>query len=728
MRLHSFPLANRAEWFAPILILVTLVGGGGSVNFPAAAAATLAQAAAPEEIGLADYPFPGSRKAPSLEGGTGWINSAGPIDLADLRGKFVVLDFWTYCCINCMHVLPELKKLEQAFPKNVVVIGVHSAKFFTETDSKNIAEAVQRYEIEHPVVNDANHRIWDRYGATSWPTFGVIDPLGNVVARHSGELLFEDMRRFFIKHLPYYRAQGLLNETRLRFDLEAYTARRTALRFPGKILADAAGDRLFIADSNHNRIVITTLDGRLREVIGAGAIGRQNGGYAQATFNHPQGMALRDETLYVADTGNHLLRKVDLRAKQVKTIAGVAELVRTAQGGKVTIRVGSQPQAARFGGPPRGTALSSPWALWIHGTDLYIAMAGPHQIWKMPLDERRIGPYAGNGTEDIVDGPLLPNQTYAAGFASFAQPSGLASDGQWLYVADSEGSSIRAVPFDPRQRVRTVLGTSDLPEARLFTFGDVDGPIDAPPQGRAWLQHALGVVYGDGKLFVADTYNNKIKVIDLKQKTCRTLVGSGQPGATDEPAAFDEPAGLSLAASRLYVADTNNHLIRVVDLGQNNRVSTLRIEGLEPPEPRQETVDAKAAFANATESAAEPATVKPADGRIRLAVNITLPDGYKINPQAPMGYLVEAATPTGPVDRSALGSTARLKQPAAQFEIPLAVTADSGEDTLSVALTYFYCREGAEGVCKVGSVRWTVPVKLSSTAESSAVPLDVQVQ
>src|SRR5262249_48683748 len=158
----------------------------------------------------------------------------------------------------------------------------------------------------------------------------------------------------------------------------------------------------------------------------------------------------------------------------------------------------------RWAGKPAKTALNSPWALWIHDKDLYIAMAGPHQIWKMPLDETEIGPYAGNGREDIVDGPLLPRTPYEEGFCSFAQPSGLPSDGKWLYVADSEGSSIRAVPFTPTQQVQTVIGTANRSANRLFTFGDIDGA-----NGDVRLQHALDVALVDGQLYVADTYNSK---------------------------------------------------------------------------------------------------------------------------------------------------------------------------------------------------------------------------
>jgi sugar lactone lactonase YvrE len=523
-----------------------------------------------------EHPFPRRSPAPALEGGVGWINAAGPVDLKDLRGKFVLLDFWTYCCINCIHVLPELKKLEQAYPNELVVIGVHSAKFEGEQDSQNITDAVLRYEIEHPVVNDANHKIWNRYGVNSWPSFRIIDPEGNLIAGDSGEIKFEIFDRFFKSALPYYRERKLLDLRPIKFDLERDKVAKTPLRFPGKVLADEAGKRLFIADSNHNRIVIASLDGQLLDTIGSGAIGRKDGGYADAQFDHPQGMALHGQNLYVADTENHLLRKVDLRAKQVSTIAGVGEQGRNAWPGlpeDAPLAAFNVKLPERFVGPPKTTALNSPWALYVHGQDLYIAMAGPHQIWKMPLDESEIGPYAGNGREDIRDGALLPPVPYERGFSSFAQPSGLAGDKDWLYVADSEGSAIRAVPFDPTKEVQTIVGTI----GSLFTFGDVDGGSD-----EARLQHALGVVHHEGMLYVADTYNNKVKTIDLATRTTRTLVGTGKPGSTDSPASFDEPAGISYAAGRLYIADTNNHLIRTIDL-KTKQVATLTISGLQPP-------------------------------------------------------------------------------------------------------------------------------------------------
>ncbi|NIL98840.1 MAG: redoxin domain-containing protein [Planctomycetales bacterium] len=566
-----------------------------------------------EEAG--DHPFPRRVDAPSLEGGAGWINTAAPLSLRGLRGKFVLLDFWTYCCINCLHVLPELKKLEHAYPNQLVVIGVHSAKFDTEKLSENIRQAVLRYEIEHPVVNDSEMLIWRRFGISGWPALRVIDPEGKLIAAHGGEIDFESLDRFFRMAIPFYKRKGLLDETPLEFELESHRQVPSPLRYPGKLLADAPTDRLYIADSGHHRIVVTDLAGKWIDTIGTGQAGREDGSYEEATFCHPQGLALLGQTLYVCDTQNHLIRKIDLATRQVRTVAGTGQQNRGIWPGMDQLDL-RQPLdeskfPSRWASPPRKIPLGSPWAVHVHDGHLYIAMAGPHQIWRMSLDEKWIEVYAGNGREDIVDGrrvPAVPPRLDRSGFdstySSFAQPSGLASDGQWLFVADTEGSSIRAVPLDPRQAVETIIGTSELPGSRLFIFGDRDGKGLLQTAGAAFnfrarpadategplLQHAIGIAYRDGQLYVADTYNNKIKQIDLKDRSCRTIAGTGEAGADDGEPTFDEPAGLSIAGKRLFVADTNNHLIRTVDLEGNFTVATLSMVGLaEPGRPRGES-------------------------------------------------------------------------------------------------------------------------------------------
>jgi thiol-disulfide isomerase/thioredoxin len=675
-----------------------------------------------------DFPFPHRIKSPSLDGGVGWINTAGPIDIKDLKGKFVVLDFWTYCCINCIQTLPELHKLEKAYPKNVVVIGVHSAKFDTEKDTKNIEEAVLRYEIEHPVVNDANMVLFRKFGASGWPAIRIIDPEGYFIGGEGGEVPFEAFDAFFKKAIPVYEKRGSLDETPLHFDLLAHKAAKTPLRFPGKVLADEKGNRLFITDSNHNRIVVTDLNGKLIETIGAGAIGKADGDFATATFDHPQGSAILGDTLYVADTENHLLRKVHLKTKKVTTIAGTGVKANNPWPGIDKVErdeSGEFKLPERWVGKPRETGLASPWALWVHGPDLYIAMAGPHQIWKMPLDESEIGPYAGNGREDIVDGPLMPERPYALGAASFAQPSGLASDGEWLYVADSEGSSIRAVPFDSKKEVRTIVGTNHLPDGRLFEFGDKDGEGE-----EVRLQHVLGVVHVDGLLYVADTYNNKIKVVDINKKTAKTLVGTGKAGKEDEAATFDEPAGVSYAAGKIYVADTNNHLIRTIDLKNGNRVATLAIAGLTPPAPAK--VKAKPSFDGATVVKVESATVRPvknAEGKqvARLSVRLKLPAGWKVNALAPTSYYVEASAATGPVDRAGIGKVVAIAKPAAEFDIDLplaAAGADAkGEELIKVLVTHYYCQEGDGGICKIANLVFEAPLTIAGDAKAESLNL-----
>ena len=488
---------------------------------------------------------------PSLEGGVGWINS-GPISLADLRGKIVFLDFWTYCCINCHHILPTLAKLEAKYKNELVVIGVHSAKFDAERDTENIRRKVAEYRIKHPVVNDANMIIWNRFGVRSWPTLVAIDPDGEYLGSASGEVPFEELDRIVGELVIRYKDR--LNRKPLEFPMEPPPGDPGPLLFPGKVLADPSGNRLFISDTGHNRIVQTDLDGGHPVVIGDGQEGLADGDFATARFNRPQGMCLVGETLYVADTENHAIRGVDLKARRVSTVSGT---------GSQSLRS----PLVRYSGPARSSALSSPWDLiQLPGSpSIYIAMAGPHQIWKYDPTDETIGVWAGSGHENIQDGDLVT--------ARFAQPSGLATDGDNLFVADSEVSGVRIIRDvkSGEPMVGRIVGEG------LFDFGDQDG---VGPEVR--LQHCLGLAYASGKLYIADTYNNKIKVCDPTTKEVKTLAGTGAAGDSDDPPSFYQPGGLSVAGNRLYVADTNNHKIRVIDL-ETGKVSTLKTPGLAAP-------------------------------------------------------------------------------------------------------------------------------------------------
>ncbi|WP_416673462.1 thioredoxin-like domain-containing protein [Egbenema bharatensis] len=485
-----------------------------------------------------------------------WLNTDRPLALKDLRGRIVLLDFWTYCCINCLHILPDLKYLEQKYKDCLTVIGVHSAKFDHEQDIENIRQAILRYDIEHPVLVDRDFQVWQQYAVRAWPTIAVIDPAGYVVGQVAGEGKREMLDQLIDKLRQEQEAQGTAFQA-LDFILEKQRQPvLSPLAFPGKVLADAESQLLFIADTGHHRLIISSLEGEVQSIIGSGTAGWRDGEFANAQFFAPQGMAFDRPTqsLYVADTENHGIRRVDLQQQWVETIAGTGSQSR---------------QLQPHNGIALETALNSPWDLVKIEQFLLIAMAGSHQIWALDLTDGLLGTYAGTGAEACFNSSLAE--------ATFAQPSGLATDGEELFVADSEGSTIRAVGLGDRAIVRSVCGSGEL-----FGFGDQDG------QGEAVrLQHCLGVAHGgDNQLWIADTYNHKIKQANPHSGICETWFGDGLPGQRDGQGTqtrFYEPSGLSLAGDRLYVADTNNHAIRRIDL-KTLTVTTLSFPGLCAPD------------------------------------------------------------------------------------------------------------------------------------------------
>ena len=501
-------------------------------------------------------PYP----APSLAGGTGWLNTSRNIDLRDLRGKIGLLDCWTYCCINCIHILPTLKKLEAKYPNQLVVIGVHSPKFTTERDIENLRRAVLRYDISHPVVSDSSKTIWRRYKINFWPSLYLIDPEGKICAWRRGEAPFDVVDKAVALQVRIHRKKGTLNEKPIRWDLEADKQPRTPMRFPGKVIIDPIGKRIVIADSGHHRLIVTDPSGSQATLIGSGRPGHQDGPLGEARFQDPQGMVLDGDTLYVADNLNHMVRKVDLKAGLVTTIAGTGKMLTSYS----TLR-------GRSSNPTR-YALSNPWDLALVSGRLYIAMAGTHQLAVLNLSANSIAPYAGNGVEDVKDGSLAKS--------CLAQPSGLATDGKYLFVVDSEGSSLRAVTLPPGNAVGTLVGTTGLPMFKsLFAFGDRDGVGSA-----VRLQHPIGVAFADGKIYVADTYNHKIKLVDPAARSCVTLAGQRRRGNSLEPLQLHEPAGVAVHGQTLFIADTNNHRIVTVDLA-SRQARAMNITGLGPPPP-----------------------------------------------------------------------------------------------------------------------------------------------
>ncbi len=622
--------------------------------------------------------YEGKVNAPDFPEGLEWLNTERPLSLKDLRGKVVLLDFWTYCCINCMHIIPDLKKLEKKYEKELVVIGVHSAKFAGERQTDNIRQAILRYEIEHPVVNDFAMDVWQQYTVQAWPTLMLIDPEGKLVGYFSGEGVYEPFDKLITNVIETFAAKGKLDRAPFKVKPERMKAPASLLAFPGKVLADETSKQLFISDSNHNRIVVAALDDyAIKEVIGEGGIGLQDGDFESAQFNHPQGCAFDGKTLFVADTENHAIRRVDFDTRQVTTIAGTGHQAR---------------RVNMIGGVGTSVALNSPWDITLHDGMLYIAMAGPHQLWRMNPKTNGIVPFAGTGREDIIDGLL--NE------AALAQPSGITTDGKRLYFADSEVSAIRSADLDPNGEVETIVGEG------LFDYGDKDGK-----GSRVRLQHPLGVVHHEGVLYVADTYNNKIKIVSPKDKSSVTFLGTGKEGLVDgKSAMFDEPGGVSIAFGKIYIADTNNHSIRWADL-KTRKVETIQFKNLERLRPRSVKHD------QFTGEMIDVPLQTAAPGNATLTLQLELPAGYKLNGLAPSAVLV--ASTQAQIASLTNGVQQVFSHPKFPLAIPLKL--NEGETILKLNLVIYYCESAKESLCYFKEVRVNVPIKVTKGVSSNKI-------
>lgn len=603
--------------------------------------------------------LPTSRvRAPEFPRDFAWVNTDRPLYVQkELKGCVVVLDFWTYCCINCMHILPDLEYIEHKYSgQPVVVIGVHSAKFDNEGDKENILTACQRYDIAHPVIVDENHRIWSEYGVRAWPTLAVIDAEGRVVGQLSGEGNRDVLDGVVQALLVEGREKGILADGPPEFKQDARVPAASGLAFPGKV--EAVKDRVFISDSNHERIVIADSTGKVLAIAGSGKKGNRDGAFADAEFDNPQGVAYDEKKnlLYVADTDNHLIRKLDLAAKTVTTISGTGEQVYDRLGGGIGTLQG----------------LNSPWDLVLDGNTLYIAMAGPHQLWTLDLPTGVARAWVGSGREDIYDGTGTKS-------AALAQPSGLWLDGEWLYFADSEVSAVRRANIKTTE-VQTLVGSG------LFDFGDKVGSFK-----NTLLQHPLGVAVYKGDVLVADTYNHRIKKLAQGTKESSFLIGSGTPElATEAPERLSlyEPGGISVEGDWLYIADTNHDRIIRVSL-KDNSWSEFSLTGLRTMESTTMDHDAKAE--------AEVHFQKGAD--LVLSLGAMLPSGVHLNKDAPLAYAVN------------MGNGAPIEGLVSKHELPVkvvipAASLKSGDATAT--LFFAYCTDKDAGLCVPVSVGYTL--------------------
>lgn len=629
----------------------------------------------PEQTATTAYGGPsyaGTIDAPDFPEGLEWINVDGEIALDDLRGKVVLLDFWTYGCINCIQILPDLERLETEYEDELVVIGVHSAKFPNEGETTNLRDVVQRYDITHPVVNDKDFLIWNSWGANAWPTVALIDPTGRAVGIRAGEGVYEAVEPIIAGLVAEFDASEAIDRSAFATDPEAASAPDRPLHYPGKVLA--LDGEVWIADTGHDRIVrADATTGQVLAVYGSGARGWEDGPALEATFHNPHGLAAGDGGIFVADTGNHVIRRIDIATGEVTTLVGTGEQ-------------GWPPSS----GTLRTTSLASPWAVAYANGLLYIANAGTHQIWRAAPPFDTVGPLVGNARESTVNGPFAD--------AELAQPSSLTlSDDGRLYFADSESSSIRVA--DLGDEVTELVVGSDRD---LFDFGDVDGIGN-----EARLQHPLGTAIDGDTLYVADTYNSKIKRVDLSTGEIRTWLGEEAAFADGDDPRFNEPGGLSIADGLLYVADTNNHAIRIVDL-TTGATSTLVLKGIEDFDPpasyRGEVVE----LPDQTVAA----------GEATIVLDYRLPAGYKVNDEAPSS--IELTSGESLV-RLRAGSV-DLTGTALPVELPIQLLEGAG--TVRFDVTLIYCEAVNPSLCLIDQARFVLPIDVGPPGVSSRVVLE----
>ena len=555
-------------------------------------------------------------RAPELTG-RGWLNTAAPLSLRDLRGRFVLLDFWTFCCINCLHVLDELRPIEEEYAEELVVIGVHSPKFVHEADPAALAAAVERYGVHHPVLDDPELTTWQAYTARAWPTLVLIDPEGYVVAHYAGEGHAHAISALLATLVSEHRSKGTLQPGDSPYVPPVVGP--TDLRFPAKAVPLPDG-RVLVADAGHDSIVLLTPEGAVERAFGG--------------FREPNGLCLvpaelgLDYDVVVADTAAHRLAGLSLASGASTTLAGDGQQWFEGDG---------------------TTRLSSPWDVVWWQRRVWIAMAGVHQLWTYDPVTGAVEVAAGTANEGLLDGPLAE--------AWFAQTSGLAVDGDRLWLADSETSSLRYVEDG---QVHTAVGTG------LFDFGFRDGPA-----GDALLQHPLGVaVLPDGSIAVADTYNGAVR---------RFASGRLTTIATD----LGEPSGLYADGRDLVVVESAAHRLTRIPL------------------------DARVAADDFSHTTQRPVTDVAAT--LRLDVPFSPPPGQKVDDRfGPSSQLLVTATPPALI-RTGEGRGTDLTR-------ELVLDPHVGDGVLHIAARAASCDigEGEGAACHMHQQDWGVPVRINA--------------
>ncbi len=581
-----------------------------------------------------------------------WVNVAEPLVPDDLHGRVVLLNFWRFGCADCLSEMEGIAQLEKIYGTQLVVVGIHSWQFKEELSDEAISHAMVANGVQHPVANDANQAIAKAFRVTQWPTQILLNPRGGIEAVYAGEGHFDEMQAAIQRMAKLYSGHLRHDPVKLRGDNTVYTL----LDYPGGIAylpMYRNAPALAVADTGHDRVVVSDLQGKVLEVIGSGAQGHSDGIFEDARFSRPEGVAVHGELVYIADTGNHLLRLANLSTRKVVTLAGTGALA-----------AGPLKETQ----PAAKSMLASPWALalWPDENHVAIAMAGNNQLWSYNVADKTVSLLAGSGDKGQQDGP--------AASAKLAQPSGLAALGNRLFFTDAQTSTLRVLE---KGQVKTLAGDA------AGTAGYKTGP-----KGGGLMQHPMGLAAVGDMVFIADSYNHAIRAFDLKKGLLENLAGGGESGKANgagSKASFSQPQGLAAQGGSLFVADTDNSAVRVVEV-QGQKVSPLAVH----EEAQKEPVALQEALPNVTET--DP---------IRLAMqspvrlNLKLKPGWHIHQEGPsylaLFDLVKNNQVVVSFDRGMLLQNRMLIPPRLGMQYKLQGT-------------FFYCEDSKQSVCEVQSI------------------------
>ena len=589
-------------------------------------------------------------QAPELSGDTWFSLSRDRVSMRDFRGRFVLLDFWTLCCVNCHHVLQELRPIEAKYADVLTVVGVHSPKFEHEKKADTVFQAIARHDIEHPVLNDPDMTTWAAYGVRAWPTLVLVDPEGEILATYSGEGHGHALDALLESKIPHYEERGTLVRGDGFYAPVEEPAR--VFRQPGKVVSIPKhyqqycdGADLLVSDSGGHRLAAVhhTKPDHILWSAGQGSRGREDGPLAEARFCEPYGVSWVDQAvseelgihLVIADTANHLLRGISLETGMVTTLAGTgAQWMQ------------QQPTA----GPATEIAITTPWDVLVSGHTAIVAMAGDHRLWIVDLAAHTIDIYAGTSNEGLVDGPHLESW--------FAQPSALAGTQDALWLIDAETSALRLLE---NGIVTTVVGRG------LFDFGHVDGVSD-----EALLQHPLGVAtLPDGSVAIADSYNGAIRRYNPETNLVTTLHrGLMEPS---DVAVVDTAEG-----PRLAVVESSAHRVTVLGLPPDTTHKGQELRTVRPP-------------------------LEVAPGPITLEVVFSPPPGQKKDERyGPSTQLVVSGTPRSLVLEGSGQSLDLVRE--------ITVSPDISSGVLHVQAKGASCEEGEFAACHIHQQDWGIPI------------------